>query len=150
MERAADARRRLRPSLSPGPARSRPLAENGRGDAQPLLNVPRGGAQVRGPGRHSALSGRQRNDAELPAPKRAEYAPSVSKELALPARLPSIPAVAALLDVDRRTVYRFIAAGYLPIVDLRTGPERSRVRVPAAGLDEFIRSRAIVPAVARR
>ncbi|MFF4452992.1 helix-turn-helix domain-containing protein [Streptomyces goshikiensis] len=62
----------------------------------------------------------------------------------------SIPAVAAVLDVDRRTVYRFIAAGYLPIVDLRTGPGRSRVRVPAAGLDEFISSRAIAPAVARR
>ncbi|MFF4320718.1 helix-turn-helix domain-containing protein [Streptomyces sp. NPDC001568] len=68
----------------------------------------------------------------------------------MPARLLSIPAVAALLDVDRRTVYRFIAAGYLPIVDLRTGPGRSRVRVPASGLDEFIRSREIVPAAARR
>ncbi|MEU9003956.1 helix-turn-helix domain-containing protein [Streptomyces sp. NPDC048551] len=68
----------------------------------------------------------------------------------MPARLLSIPAVAALLDVDRRTVYRFIAAGYLPIVDLRTGPGRSRVRIPASGLDEFIRSRAIVPAAAHR
>ncbi|MGC0399715.1 excisionase family DNA binding protein [Streptomyces sp. SAI-126] len=56
----------------------------------------------------------------------------------MPARLLSIPAVAAALDVDRRTVYRFIAAGDLPVVDLRTGPGRSRVRVPAAGLDELV------------
>ncbi|MEU7178307.1 helix-turn-helix domain-containing protein [Streptomyces celluloflavus] len=61
----------------------------------------------------------------------------------------NIPAVAAL-DVDRRTVYRFIAAGDLPVVDLRTGPGRSRVRVPAAGLDEFISRRAVVPLAARR
>ncbi|MGW7220208.1 helix-turn-helix transcriptional regulator [Streptomyces sp. NPDC054826] len=52
----------------------------------------------------------------------------------MPARLLSIPAVAAALDVDRRTVYRFIAAGELPVVDLRTGTGRSRVRVPASGL----------------
>ncbi|MFG2113582.1 helix-turn-helix domain-containing protein [Streptomyces sp. NPDC048718] len=65
-------------------------------------------------------------------------------------RLLSIPAVAAALDVDRRTVYRFIAAGELPVVDLRTGPGRSRVRVPAAGLDDFISSRAVTPPVSRR
>ncbi|WP_129287560.1 helix-turn-helix domain-containing protein [Streptomyces sp. GZWMJZ-114] len=58
-------------------------------------------------------------------------------------RLLSIPAVAAALDVDRRTVYRFIAAGELPVVDLRTGSGRSRVRIPAAGLDEFISRRAM-------
>ncbi|MGW6507983.1 helix-turn-helix transcriptional regulator [Streptomyces niveus] len=42
----------------------------------------------------------------------------------MPARLLSIPAVAAALDVDRRTVYRFIAAGDLPVVDppYRTRP----------------------------
>jgi predicted DNA-binding transcriptional regulator AlpA len=68
----------------------------------------------------------------------------------MPARLLSIPAVAAALDVDRRTVYRFIAAGDLPVVDLRTGPCRSRVRVLAAGLDEFISRRAVVPLAARR
>ncbi|MFD7627400.1 helix-turn-helix domain-containing protein [Streptomyces sp. NPDC059851] len=56
-------------------------------------------------------------------------------------RLLSIPAAA--LDVDRRTVYRFIAAGELPVVDLRTGPARSRVRVLAASLDDFINSRAV-------
>ncbi|MFF9623071.1 helix-turn-helix transcriptional regulator [Streptomyces griseosporeus] len=67
----------------------------------------------------------------------------------MPARLLSIPAVAAALDVDRRTVYRFIAAGDLPVVDLRTGPRRSRVRVPAAGLEEFISSRTVTPAMAR-
>ncbi|WP_205379789.1 MULTISPECIES: helix-turn-helix domain-containing protein [Streptomyces] len=65
-------------------------------------------------------------------------------------KVPSTPAVAAALDVDRRTVYRFIAAGDLPVVDLRTGPGRSRVRVPAAGLDEFISRRAVVPPAARR
>ncbi|WP_369392467.1 helix-turn-helix domain-containing protein [Streptomyces sp. CG1] len=68
----------------------------------------------------------------------------------MPARLLSIPAVAAALDVDRRTVYRFIAAGELPVVDLRTGAGRSRVRVPAAGLEEFISSRAVTPPVSRR
>ncbi|MFF9095107.1 helix-turn-helix domain-containing protein [Streptomyces sp. NPDC014802] len=61
----------------------------------------------------------------------------------MPARLLSIPAVAAALDVDRRTVYRFIAAGELPVVDLRTGTGRSRVRVPASGLEEFIASRSV-------
>ncbi|MFJ5658236.1 helix-turn-helix domain-containing protein [Streptomyces microflavus] len=68
----------------------------------------------------------------------------------MPARLLSIPAVAAALDVDRRTVYRFIAAGELPVVDLRTGTCRSRVRVPAASLDEFISSRAVVAPRSRR
>ena len=68
----------------------------------------------------------------------------------MPARLLSIPAVAAALDVDRRTVYRFIAAGELPIVDLRTGTGRSRVRVPAAGLEEFISNRAVAPSASRR
>jgi excisionase family DNA binding protein len=65
-------------------------------------------------------------------------------------RLMSIPAVAAALDVDRRTVYRFIAAGELTVVDLRTGPARSRVRVPAASLDDFINSRAVAPLARRR
>ncbi|KAA0922137.1 helix-turn-helix domain-containing protein [Streptomyces apricus] len=68
----------------------------------------------------------------------------------MPARLLSIPAVAAALDVDRRTVYRFIAAGDLPVVDLRTGTKRSRVRVPAAGLEEFIASRLVASPRARR
>ncbi|WP_411084630.1 helix-turn-helix transcriptional regulator [Streptomyces sp. cmx-18-6] len=91
----------------------------------------------------------------------------------MPPRLLSIPAVAAVLDVDRRTVYRFIAAGNLPVVDypaapaaiprglgtgpstttatcLRTGTGRSRIRVPAAGLDEFISSRAVVAPTPRR
>uniref|UniRef100_UPI003C7D1BF5 helix-turn-helix domain-containing protein n=1 Tax=unclassified Streptomyces TaxID=2593676 RepID=UPI003C7D1BF5 len=68
----------------------------------------------------------------------------------MPSRLLSIPAVAAALDVDRRTVYRFIAAGDLPVVDLRTGPGRSRVRVPAASLAEFISRRAVVMPAPRR
>ncbi|MEU7258568.1 helix-turn-helix domain-containing protein [Streptomyces rimosus] len=66
----------------------------------------------------------------------------------MPARLLSVPAVAAALDVDRRTVYRFIAAGDLPVIDLRTGPGPSRVRIPAASLDEFISRRTVAkPAV---
>ncbi|MFD8105928.1 helix-turn-helix domain-containing protein [Streptomyces microflavus] len=68
----------------------------------------------------------------------------------MPSRLLSIPAVAAVLDVDRRTVYRFIAVGDLPVVDLRTGTGRSRIRVPAAGLDEFISSRAVAAPTPRR
>lgn len=63
----------------------------------------------------------------------------------MPARLLSIPAVAAALDVDRRT----IAVGDLPVVDLRTRPGRSRVRVPAASVDEFIVRRAVVMPAAR-
>lgn len=61
----------------------------------------------------------------------------------MPSRLLSIPAVAAELDVDRRTVYRFIAAGELPVVDLRTGTGRSRVRVPVVGLEEFVQRRHV-------
>lgn len=68
----------------------------------------------------------------------------------MPTRLLSIPAVAAALDVDRRTVYRFIAAGGLPGVDLRTGAGRSRVRVPADGLEEFITSRSLAASRTRR
>ncbi|MFF0448121.1 helix-turn-helix domain-containing protein [Streptomyces sp. NPDC004609] len=66
---------------------------------------------------------------------------SVTEGPFVSSRLLSIPAVAATLDVDRRTVYRFIAAGELDIVDLRTGQGRSRVRVPAASLDAFIANR---------
>ncbi|MFG2998794.1 helix-turn-helix domain-containing protein [Streptomyces sp. NPDC048340] len=72
------------------------------------------------------------------------------QELLVSPRLLSIPAVAAALDVDRRTVYRFIASGDLPVVDLRTGAGRSRVRVPVAGLDDFISSRTVGPVAARR
>ncbi len=68
----------------------------------------------------------------------------------MPARLLSVPAVAAALDVDRRTVYRFIAAGELPIVDLRTGTGRSRVRIPADGLEDFITSRSVASPRIRR
>ncbi|RST18483.1 DNA-binding protein [Streptomyces sp. WAC05374] len=68
----------------------------------------------------------------------------------MPARLLSVPAVAAVLDVDRRTVYRFIAAGELPIVDLRTGTGRSRVRIPADGLEEFITRRSVASPRSRR
>lgn len=49
-----------------------------------------------------------------------------------------------------RTVYRFIATGDLPVVDLRTGLGRSRVRVPAADLDEFTSRRVVEPLAARR
>ncbi|MET8499803.1 helix-turn-helix domain-containing protein [Streptomyces microflavus] len=80
----------------------------------------------------------------------AEPIPQHIEAPTMPARLLSIPAVAAALDVDRRTVYRFIAAGDLSVVDLRTGPGRSRVRVPAASLDEFLSRRAVVMPTARR
>ena len=66
------------------------------------------------------------------------------------ARLLSIPVVAATLDVDRRTVYRFIASGELDVVDLRTGKGRSRVRVPAASLDAFISGRMNATSLPRR
>ncbi|MEW2120990.1 ethanolamine utilization protein EutA [Streptomyces sp. NPDC005474] len=46
----------------------------------------------------------------------------------MPARLLSIPAVAAALDVDRRTVYRFIAAG-----DLVRAENLVRAGHPACG-----------------
>ncbi|MEK8146399.1 helix-turn-helix domain-containing protein [Streptomyces sp. M10(2022)] len=78
----------------------------------------------------------------------AHITPTI-KDLSMPARLLSIPAVAAALDVDRRTIYRFIAVGDLPVVDLRTRPGRSRVRVPAASVDEFIIRRAVVMPAAR-
>ncbi|MBT2450375.1 helix-turn-helix domain-containing protein [Streptomyces sp. ISL-43] len=68
----------------------------------------------------------------------------------MPSRLLSIPTIADALDVDRRTIYRFIAAGELPVVDLRTGTGRSRVRVPSAALEEFISSRAIAAPMRRR
>ncbi|MFJ2554059.1 MULTISPECIES: helix-turn-helix domain-containing protein [unclassified Streptomyces] len=61
----------------------------------------------------------------------------------MPSRLLSVPAVADLLDVDRRTVYRLISAGELPVVDLRTGAERSRVRIPVSGLEDFLTSRSV-------
>ncbi|MFF8732276.1 helix-turn-helix domain-containing protein [Streptomyces sp. NPDC015171] len=82
--------------------------------------------------------------------RRLGHPTTVSEDSRMPARLLSIPAVAAALDVDRRTVYRFIAAGDLPVVDLRTGTERSRVRVPAAGLEEFIARRLVVSPRPRR
>ncbi|MEY2241492.1 helix-turn-helix domain-containing protein [Streptomyces sp. BF23-18] len=68
----------------------------------------------------------------------------------MPSRLLSVPTVAALLDVDRRTVYRLISTGDLLVVDLRTGSERSRVRIPADGLEEFVSRRAVVSSAARR
>lgn len=58
-------------------------------------------------------------------------------------RLLSVPAVAGLLDVSRRTVYRFVASGELSIVDLRTGAERSRVRIPSADVEALIKRRTV-------
>ncbi|MFF4735878.1 helix-turn-helix transcriptional regulator [Streptomyces sp. NPDC001262] len=60
-------------------------------------------------------------------------------------RLLSVPTVAERLDVSRRTIYRFIAAGELSIVDLRTGGERSRVRIPSADVEALIERRAVAP-----
>lgn len=58
-------------------------------------------------------------------------------------RLLSVPTVAGLLDVSRRTVYRFVASGELSIVDLRTGAERSRVRIPSADVEALIERRTV-------
>ncbi|MGW2587336.1 helix-turn-helix domain-containing protein [Streptomyces virginiae] len=57
-------------------------------------------------------------------------------------RLLSIPSVAQILDVSRRSVYRYIALGELSVVDLRTGSERSRVRIPSGDVRELVRRRA--------
>ncbi|MEU3402868.1 helix-turn-helix domain-containing protein [Streptomyces sp. NPDC006670] len=56
----------------------------------------------------------------------------------------SVPRVAQILDVSRRSVYRYISSGELTVVDLRTGTERSRVRIPSGDVRELIRRRTAV------
>ncbi|MFJ9085903.1 helix-turn-helix domain-containing protein [Streptomyces sp. NPDC102384] len=59
-------------------------------------------------------------------------------------KLLSIQSVAEVLDVSRRSVYRYIALGELSVVDLRTGRERSRVRVPGAEVQALVERRLSV------
>ncbi|MFE4018690.1 helix-turn-helix domain-containing protein [Streptomyces sp. NPDC059101] len=53
----------------------------------------------------------------------------------------SIKSVAEILEVSRRSVYRYIALGELSVVDLRTGGERSRVRIPGRDVEALVRRR---------
>lgn len=46
-----------------------------------------------------------------------------------------------MLDVSRRSVYRYIEAGELTVVDMRTGVERSRVRIPGREVEALIERR---------
>ncbi|MFE5300058.1 helix-turn-helix domain-containing protein [Streptomyces sp. NPDC056632] len=50
----------------------------------------------------------------------------------------SVPRVAEMLDISRRSVYRYIELGELSVVDLRTGNGRSRVRIPSRDVHEFV------------
>ncbi|GGX60610.1 helix-turn-helix domain-containing protein [Streptomyces hiroshimensis] len=77
-------------------------------------------------------------------------ATTTSGQPVTPTRLLSIPTVAAALDVDRRTLYRLIEGGAMPVVDLRTGPRRSRLRIPAAAFEEFVAGRTVTLPPARR
>ncbi|MEU3188208.1 helix-turn-helix domain-containing protein [Streptomyces sp. NPDC006923] len=61
-------------------------------------------------------------------------------------KLLSIQSVAEILDVSRRSVYRYIALGELSVIDLRTGTERSRVRVPGGDVTALIQRRTCSPA----
>ncbi|WP_093724417.1 helix-turn-helix domain-containing protein [Streptomyces sp. DI166] len=56
-------------------------------------------------------------------------------------KLLSIQSVAEILDVSRRSVYRYIALGELSAIDLRTGTERSRVRVPGSDVKALVERR---------
>lgn len=46
-----------------------------------------------------------------------------------------------MLDVSRRSVYRYIEAGELTVVDMRTGVERSRVRIIGREVEALIERR---------
>ncbi len=46
-----------------------------------------------------------------------------------------------MLDVSRRSVYRYIESGELTVVDMRTGVERSRVRIPGREVEALIERR---------
>ncbi|MFE3556233.1 helix-turn-helix domain-containing protein [Streptomyces sp. NPDC059193] len=64
-------------------------------------------------------------------------------------KLLSVPSVAQILDVSRRSVYRYIALGELSVVDLRTGTERSRVRIPSGDVRELVRRRTAISSSVR-
>lgn len=56
-------------------------------------------------------------------------------------KLHSVRSVAEMLDVSRRSVYRYIEAGELTVVDMRTGVERSRVRILGREVEALIERR---------
>ncbi|MEU9379462.1 helix-turn-helix domain-containing protein [Streptomyces sp. NPDC048279] len=56
-------------------------------------------------------------------------------------KLHSVRRVAEMLDVSRRSVYRYIESGELAVVDMRTGVERSRVRIPGREVEALIERR---------
>lgn len=56
-------------------------------------------------------------------------------------KLHSVRSVAEILDVSRRSVYRYIALGELSVIDLRTGVERSRVRIPGCDVQALMERR---------
>jgi excisionase family DNA binding protein len=64
-------------------------------------------------------------------------------------RLHSVRSVAEILDVSRRSVYRYIEAGELSVVDMRTGAERSRVRILGRDVDALIKRRTATSKAAR-
>ncbi|MFI2204777.1 helix-turn-helix domain-containing protein [Streptomyces sp. NPDC020192] len=64
-------------------------------------------------------------------------------------KLYSVPSVAEILDVSRRSVYRYIEAGELRVVDMRTGLERSRVRIPGRDVEALIKRRMTLSKAAR-
>ncbi|MEV7958312.1 helix-turn-helix domain-containing protein [Streptomyces sp. NPDC088141] len=64
-------------------------------------------------------------------------------------RLLSVRSVAEILEVSRRSVYRYIAAGELSVVDMRTGPERSRVRIPGKDVEALVQRRTSAPVLVK-
>ncbi|MGW0535093.1 helix-turn-helix domain-containing protein [Streptomyces sp. NPDC003032] len=67
-------------------------------------------------------------------------------------KLHSVRSVAEILDVSRRSVYRYIALGELSVIDLRTGDERSRVRIPGGDVKALVerrRAQSVTGPVAR-
>ncbi|MFF0201803.1 helix-turn-helix domain-containing protein [Streptomyces sp. NPDC005017] len=64
-------------------------------------------------------------------------------------KLYSVPSVAEMLDVSRRSVYRYIEAGELTVVDMRTGAERSRVRILGREVEALIKRRMALSKTAR-
>jgi excisionase family DNA binding protein len=64
-------------------------------------------------------------------------------------KLYSVPNVAEILDVSRRSVYRYIEAGELTVVDMRTGVERSRVRILGRDVEALIKRRMAPSKTAR-
>lgn len=55
-----------------------------------------------------------------------------------PPRLLTVPQVAARLQLSRQTIYRKIAGGQIPAVQI--GPRRSAIRVDEDRLEKWLRS----------